>query len=68
MLHIVDLNDNTDPNKEILLLENAPAIGISFPSTGEFAQIDYVMNKVMIRQLEAEALDLPEADEDQDEN
>ena len=67
MLHLINLKDKRDGgSKDLLPL--APAIGVSFPATGDFAQIDYVLNKVMIKQLETEAFDLPEDDEDQDEN
>ncbi|EGF89479.1 Z1 domain protein [Asticcacaulis biprosthecium C19] len=65
MLHLIDLRDDrSDPS--VSLLQNAPAIGVSFPATGDFVQVDYVLNKVMIGQLAKEANDLPEEDEDQD--
>ena len=66
MLHLIDLFDRRPAEDEKQLLKNAPAIGVSFPATGDFVQIDYVLNKVMVRQLETEAFDMPDDDEDQD--
>lgn len=66
MLHLIDLFDQRDEKSPVQLLSNAPAIGVSFPATGDFVQVEYVLNKVMIAQLAKEANDLPEDDEDQD--
>jgi hypothetical protein len=68
MLHLIDLYDgpgDIDGGRR-LLVENGPAIGVSFPATGNFKQVDYVMNQVMIAQLKAEAFDVPDEDEDYD--
>lgn len=69
MLHLIDLYEKRDGPDETdqKLLVNAPAIGVSFPVTGDFAQIDYVLNKVMLEQLKDDFLELPDADEDFDE-
>ncbi|MBY3044851.1 Z1 domain-containing protein [Rhizobium leguminosarum] len=68
MLHLIDLYDKRDGSEDAPkeLLVNAPAIGVSFPVTGDFDQIDYVLNKVMLEQLKNDFLELPDADEDFD--
>jgi hypothetical protein len=65
MLHLIDLS-HEEHGTEKLLLRGAPAIGLSFPATGEFKVVEYVLNRVMLRQLEAERYDTPEDDEDYD--
>jgi hypothetical protein len=65
MLHLIDVYDGP-PESSPLLIQNAPALGASFPATGDFKQIDYVLNQVMIDQLEKEAFDLADDDEDFD--
>jgi len=68
MLHLIDLYDVADDEGEDprLLIGNVPAIGVSFPATGNFKQVDYVVNQVMIDQLKAEAFDMADDDEDFD--
>ncbi|VIO67305.1 hypothetical protein CI41S_06690 [Bradyrhizobium ivorense] len=63
MLHLIDLKDDQSGK---ILVESAPAFGASFPATGDFKQIDYVLNQVMIDQLDREAFDVPDDDEDFD--
>lgn len=64
MLHLVDLtNPLTDDE---IILSGAPAIGVSFPATGEFATVEYVLNQVMIDELNAERVDDPDDEEDFD--
>jgi Z1 domain/C-5 cytosine-specific DNA methylase len=64
MLHLIDLNDGSSEGTR--LVENGPAFGASFPATGDFKQVDYVLNQVMIDQLEKETFDVPDDDEDYD--
>ncbi len=66
MLHLIDLYDKSADEDRRLLIESAPAIGVSFPATGHFKQVDYVMNQVMIEQLSADVFDTPDDDEDYD--
>lgn len=75
MLHLIDLESlsksedgapgQSERNPKILL-KNIPALGVSFPATGTIKQIDYILNQVMIKQLEAESFDVPDDDEDYD--
>ena len=64
MLHLIDINDG--PHGSVTLVENGPAFGASFPATGDFKQIDYVLNQIMIDQLDKEMFDVPDDDEDYD--
>ena len=64
MLHLVELTDPTNGGE--ILLPGAPAIGVSFPVTGEYATVEYVLNQVMIDELNAEILDYPDDEEDFD--
>ncbi|MBR0899580.1 Z1 domain-containing protein [Bradyrhizobium tropiciagri] len=64
MLHLIDLNDGSAEKR--VLVENGPAFGASFPATDDFKQIDYVLNQVMIDQLDRQAFDTPDDDEDFD--
>ncbi|MDO9562860.1 MAG: Z1 domain-containing protein [Bradyrhizobium sp.] len=64
MLHLIDLNDGSD--ESVILVKNGPAFGASFPATGDFKQIDYVLNQIMIDQLDKETFDVPDDDEDYD--
>lgn len=64
MLHLIDLTNPLVENDP--LLTGAPAIGVSFPATGEFATVEYVLNQVMIDELNAEIVDDPDQEEDFD--
>lgn len=64
MLHLVDLTNPLDETDR--LLTGAPAIGVSFPVTGEFATVEYVLNQVMIDELNSETFDNPDDEEDFD--
>lgn len=54
MLHLLEI---TDPIDDKVLLQRAPAIGISFPHTGQYRTVEYVVNKVMLDQLKADLED-----------
>ena len=64
MLHLVNL---TNPLvKGQILLSGAPAIGVSFPATGDYTTVEYVLNQVMIDELNSEISDNPDEEEDFD--
>lgn len=66
MLHLIDLeNPLADPHDD-KLLTGAPAIGLSFPATGDYSTVEYVLNQVMIKQLESEQFDAADEEEDYD--
>lgn len=66
MLHLIDLQapENFDGGARSLLVP-APALGISFPRTGEYQTVEYVLGRVMLRQLELD-FDSPDEEEDWD--
>jgi hypothetical protein len=64
LVHLIDLKSPLAD--EEILLKGAPAIGLSFPATGEFATVEYVLNQVMIEELESEMTDDPDDEEDFD--
>jgi hypothetical protein len=64
MLHLLDITDPLDEKKVLLL--RAPAIGISFPHTGKYRTVEYVVNKVMLDQLRADLEDGPDEGDDFD--
>lgn len=64
MLHLIALKSPKRPDGEAeTLVPVAPAIGLSFPRTGEFKTVEYVLGRVMRRQL---ALDFDSPDEEED--
>lgn len=64
MLHILDLYDDP-PRKENanLIAKNMPAVGFSFPATGDGRSVDCVVNKVW---LEQDMVDSPDEEDDYD--
>jgi hypothetical protein len=64
MLHLLEITDPTDEKKT--LLQRAPAIGISFPHTGKYRTVEYVVNKVMLDQLKADLEDSSDEGDDFD--
>ncbi len=62
MLHLIDIDVSDDPNSPKIDVPQAPAIGVSFPATGEFKTVAYVLNKVMLEQME----DFDAVDDDED--
>lgn len=66
MIHLIDIKERSGADDSPSLLENAPAIAIAFPATGDFERIDYVVNRVFMEQQAGDVFDLPEDDEDQD--
>jgi hypothetical protein len=66
MLHLIDLENPLAESDENKLLKGAPAIGLSFPATGDFSTVEYVLNQVMIRQLESEQFDAADEEDDYD--
>lgn len=64
MLHLLEITDPLEEGR--VLLQGAPAIGISFPHTGRYTTVEYVVNKVMLKQLEADLEDGPDEGDDFD--
>jgi len=64
MLHLLEITDPLDGDKT--LLERVPALGISFPHTGLYKTVEYVVNKVMLDQLRADLEDGPDEGDDFD--
>lgn len=67
MLHVVKLvHKIKEPNREELLLDQVPAMSISFPGGDYSITVDYVVNKVWVKQLQEESFDNPDEEEDYD--
>ncbi|KDA03450.1 Z1 domain-containing protein [Hyphomonas oceanitis] len=66
MLHLIDLGNPLEKSAEKSLLSGAPAIGLSFPATGDFSTVEYVLNRVMVNQLESERFDSADDEDDYD--
>ena len=67
MLHVVKLvHKIKEESREELLLDQVPALGISFPSGDYSITVDCVVNKVWLRQLQEESFDDPDEEEDYD--
>ena len=66
LLHLIDLENPLVESDENKLLKGAPAIGLSFPATGDFSTVEYVLNQVMIKQLESEQFDAADEEDDYD--
>jgi len=67
MLHVVKLVHKIKvENSEELLLDQVPAMGISFPGGDYSITVDYVVNRVWLRQLQEESFDNPDEEEDYD--
>ena len=67
MLHLLKLvHKIKEEDKEELLLNQVPALGISFPGGDYSITVDYVVNKVWLRQLQEESFDDPDEEEDYD--
>ncbi|MFN7056483.1 Z1 domain-containing protein [Hyphomonas sp.] len=64
MLHLLEITDPRDERQ--VLLQGAPAIGISFPHTGHYRTVEYVVNKVMLDQMRADLEDGPDEGDDFD--
>ena len=67
MLHAVKLvHKIKEANSEKLLLDQVPAMSISFPGSKDLITVDYVVNKVWQRQLQEESFDDPDEEDDYD--
>lgn len=64
MLHLIDIDTAEDGASPTISVPQAPAIGVSFPATGAFKTVAYVLNKVMLEQ--SENFDSVDDDEDFD--
>lgn len=64
MLHLLDIMEPRE-NRDVLL-QRVPAIGISFPHTGRYRTVEYVVNKVMLDQMKADLEDAPDEGDDFD--
>ncbi len=64
MLHLLNLVDKNKGGEG--LLQNAPAIGVSFPNSGEFRTVAYVVGPVWLKQFEMECYDSVTEEEDYD--
>lgn len=60
MLHVLDLFDGDPAN---IIAENMPAVGFSFPATGDIRSVDCVVNKIW---LEKDMIDFPDEEDDYD--
>ncbi|MCP3943470.1 MAG: hypothetical protein GY710_18595 [Desulfobacteraceae bacterium] len=61
MLHLLDLVDKqNNPEKEVLC-SKVPALGFSFPFTGDTRSVDYIVNRVWIAQ---DMYDHPDEEDD----
>lgn len=66
MLHLLNLNaPSEDETKGQRLLSAVPALGLSFPHTGDYKTVEYVLGRVMLRQLSLD-FDSPDDEEDFD--
>ncbi len=64
MLHILRLiNKNKKEQPAKTIANNMPALGFSFPATGDFRSVEYVVNRVWIEQ---DMIDSPDEEEDYD--
>lgn len=68
MLHVVKLVHRIkEKNIEELLLDQVPAMGISFPGGDYSVTVDYVVNKVWLRQqMQEESFENQDEDQDYD--
>lgn len=67
MLHVLNLvHKIKNENREELLLDQVPAMGISFPGGDYSITVDYVVNRIWLKQLQEEAFDNPDDEEDYD--
>lgn len=67
MLHVVKLVHKVkEKNIEELLLDQVPAMGISFPGGDYSITVDYVVNKVWMKQMQEESFDDPDEEDDYD--
>jgi hypothetical protein len=62
MLHLLELFDKKG-NETTVLARNVPALGFSFPATGDFRSVDCVVNKVW---LQNDMIDSPDDEDDYD--
>ncbi|MBY0579435.1 MAG: Z1 domain-containing protein [Burkholderiales bacterium] len=67
MLHVVKLAHRIkEKNFEEPLMDQVPAMGISFPGGDYLVTVDYVVNKVWLKQMEEESFENPDEDQDYD--
>lgn len=67
MLHMVKLVHRIkEKNLEEPLMDQVPAMGISFPGGDYSVTVDYVVNKVWLKQMEEESFENPDEDQDYD--
>lgn len=67
MLHVVKLvHKIKEGNRVELLMDQVPALGISFPGGDYSITVDCVVNQVWLRQLQEESFDDPDEEEDYD--
>ena len=67
MLHALKLvHKKKEEDNVELLLDQVPAIGIGFPGGDYSITVDYVVNKVWVKQLQEESFDSPDEEEDYD--
>lgn len=67
MLHVVKLVHRIkEKNLEEPLMDQVPAMGISFPGGDYSVTVDYVVNKVWLKQMEEESFENPDEDQDYD--
>lgn len=64
MLHLLNLVDKKNNSKEIL--KHVPAIGVSFPNSGEFRTAEYIVNPIWLKQFEQDRDDTAGEEEDDD--
>ncbi len=62
MLHLLELFNRVEDNVDVLS-ENMPAVGFSFPATGDVRTVECVVNKVW---LENDMIDSPDEEDDYD--
>jgi hypothetical protein len=62
MLHLLELFNREEDNDDVLA-ENMPAVGFSFPATGDVRTVECVVNKVW---LENDMIDSPDEEDDYD--
>lgn len=62
MLHLLELFDKAG-DEPTVLARNVPALGFSFPATGDFRSVDCVVNKVW---LQNDMIDSPDEEDDYD--
>lgn len=67
MLHALKLvREKEERNSAELLLDQVPAMGICFPGGDYSTTVDYVVNKVWLKQMKEESFENPDEDQDYD--